>query len=164
MHVYMYVYVIYILYIFCFWKHGATILKNSIIIESLHNFYNEREVNHWLTHFSKRIFSKKLAKFSHHYNNHVDIPHVVSKAFRSPTIVISTVEISDCSISLLLHKSSSHHSSKEPLCDVVIASAELSCQCLEPEDCNGTDQRVVRYSNSVVTVIMLCWSSSQSVC
>ena len=126
--------------LFYFWKHGATILKNSIIIESLHNFYNEHEVNYWMKHF--KDISKKLTKSSHHHNSSVNIPYGFSKAFRSPTIVISTVELSDCSISLFLHKN--QYGSKEPLCDVVIASVELSCQCLEPEDCNGTDHRIIR--------------------
>lgn len=92
----------------------------------------------------EKVSSKKLAKSSHCHDSPVNIPHGVIKAFRSPTVVVSTVELSDCSLSLLLQKS--QHSSKEPLCDVVIASVELSCQCLEPEDCNGTDHRVVRYN------------------
>ena len=118
-------------------------MKNSIIIESLHIFYNEREVNYWVTHFVEKFSSNKIAESSHRHNSLVNISQSVSKAFRSPTIVISTVELSDCSFSLLLHKN--QQSCKDPLCDVVIASVELSCQCLEPEDCNGTDHRVVRY-------------------
>lgn len=105
-------------------------------------------MNYWVTHFIEKVSSKKITKSSHHnISGVVNIPHGVIKAFKSPTIVISTVELSDCSFSLLLHKS--QHSCKDPLCDVVIASVELSCQCLEPEDCNGTDHRVVRYKSSI---------------
>ena len=103
-------------------------------------------MNYWVTHFIEKVSSKKITKSSHHNNSLVNIPHGVIKAFRSPTIVISTVELSDCSFSLLLHKNQQAY--KDPLCDIVIASIELSCQCLEPEDCNGTDHRVVRYENN----------------
>ena len=124
----------------CFLKHGTNTLKSSLIIESLHNFYNECEVSYWTTHFINKVSSNQLTKTAD--NSTVNIPKLIGRAFRSPTMVISTVELSDCSLSLLLHKS--HHSSREPLCDVVIASVELSCQCLEPEDCNGSDHRAIR--------------------
>ena len=92
-----------------------------------------------MRHCIKKISSKKLTKSSDH-NSAMKFPHLVGRAFRSPMVVISTVELSDCSVSLLLH-----NSYREPFCDVVVASVELSCQCLEPEDCNGTDHRALRY-------------------
>ena len=94
-----------------------------------------------MRHCVEKISSKRPTKSSDDHNGSVKTPHLVSKAFQSPIIVISTVELSDCSVSLLLH-----NNSRQPFCDVVIASVELSCQCLEPEDCNGTDYRALRYS------------------
>lgn len=103
-----------------------------------------------MRHFVEKISSKRLTKSSDDHNGSVKISHLVSKAFQSPIIVISTVELSDCSVSLLLH-----NSCRQPFCDVVVASVELSCQCLEPEDCNGTDHRALRYNvTSSVSVNM----------
>ena len=108
-----------------------------------------------MRHFIEKISSKKLTKFSHHDNSPtVKFPHLVSKAFRSPMIVISTVELSDCSVSLLLL-----NNCKEPFCDVVIASVELSCQCLEPEDCNGSDHRALRYGITRSDICLICYIS-----
>ena len=97
-------------------------------------------MNYWITHFIDKV---KLTDSSHQHSSPIWIAHIVRKAFRSPTIVISTVEVSDFSLSLLLHKA--HYTSKEPLCDVVIASVDMNYQFLEPEDYNGNDQRAIRY-------------------
>lgn len=116
-------------------------LKNCIIVESLHNFYSETEVNYWVSHFTEKLSSRRT-KHNTSQRTPVDIRSIVSTAFRSPTTMISSVEISDCSFSLILPHNVRGH--KEPICDVVIASVELTSQCFAPEDCNGTDLRTMR--------------------
>ncbi|XP_065892546.1 bridge-like lipid transfer protein family member 2 isoform X2 [Dysidea avara] len=127
----------------CGYEYGATVLKNYIIVESLHSFYSETEVNFWVSHLTDKLSSRRT-KPNTSQRTTIDVRSLVSTAFKSPTTMISNVEISDCSFSLILPRNV--RGSKEPICDVVIASVELTSQCLEPEDCNGTDQRTIRAS------------------
>jgi len=112
-----------------------------MIVESLHSCYSETEVNYWVNHFTDKLSSRRT-KHNTPHSQALDVRSIVSTAFKSPNTMISNVEISDCSFSLVLPHNVRGY--KEPIFDVVIAAVELSSQCLEPEDCNGADQRTIR--------------------